>query len=163
MNQKTLNTTTMKKQLRATAFPGLMASVGIMILFLQLAACGGGDPAPATPSAQDAVKSKLTSGKWNLQSAQVDGVDKTATYTGLSVTFSSSGYTTTNGKGLWPASGTWSFVDTEGKKIKREDGTEMTVEVTDTSLKFSFNWTKASLGGGRVESIQGQHVLSFTK
>ncbi len=75
----------------------------------------------------------------------------------------SSGYTSTNGKGLWPASGSWSFVGTDGKSIRREDGTEMVVEVTDTSLKLSFNWTKATIGGGRTESIAGQHVLSFTK
>lgn len=158
-----MNTSTMKKRIYTTAFPTLMASLATLILLVQLAACGGGgDPAP-TPSAQDGVKAKLTSGKWNMQTAQVDGVDKTATYSGLSVTFSASGYTTTNGKGLWPALGGWSFVDTEGKKIKREDGTEMTVEVTDTSLKLSFNWTKATIGGGRAESLPGQHVLSFTK
>lgn len=158
-----MNTSTMKKRIYTTAFPTLMASLATLILLVQLAACGGGgDPAP-TPSAQVGVKAKLTSGKWNMQTAQVEGVDKTATYSGLSVTFSASGYTTTNGKGLWPASGGWSFVDTEGKKIKREDGTEMTVEVTDTSLKLSFNWTKATIGGGRAESLPGQHVLSFTK
>jgi len=158
-----MNTRAMKKQTNTTIWRTMFASVVIITMLIQLMGCGGKGSDPTPPSAQDGVKAKLTAGKWNMQTAQVDGVDKTATYSGLSVTFTSSGYTATNGKGLWAASGTWSFVDAEGKKIKREDGTEMAVEVTDTSLKLSFNWTKATVGGGRVESIAGQHVLSFTK
>ncbi len=154
----------MKKEMNTATWSTWVTSVVIMTLFLQLVGCGGKGSDPAPVSAQDAVKAKLTAAtKWNLQTAQVDGVDKTSTYSGLSVTFASTSYTTTNGKGLWPASGTWSFVDTDGKSIKRNDGTEMAVEVTDTSLKLSFSWTKATVGGGRVESIAGQHVLSFTK
>jgi hypothetical protein len=160
MNRKLINTKAMKKQTPTIHLLAIVTSSVVITLLLQIMGCGSSDPAP---SAQDAVKAKLTSGKWNMQTAQVDGVDKTATYAGLSVTFTSTSYSTTNGKALWPASGSWSFVDAAGKKVKREDGTEIDVEVTDTSLKLSFSWTKTNLGGGRVESIAGKHVLSFTK
>ena len=98
-----------------------------------------------------------------MQTATVDGVDKSATYTGLTVSFTGANYTTTNGKGLWPASGSWSFVDSDGRSIKRDDGIEIGVDVTDSSLKLSFTWTKTTLSGGRSASVSGQHVLTFSK
>jgi hypothetical protein len=131
------------------------------LFLVQLSSCAnkGEDPGP---SVQDEVKAKLTTpAKWNLLSVQVDGSDKTSVYAGLTISFTPTGYTTTNGRSLWPASGTWSFVGTDGKRIKREDGTEIGVEVTDSSLRLSFTWAKTTLGGGRLESISGQHVLTF--
>jgi hypothetical protein len=110
------------------------------------------------------VKAKLTAAtSWKVQSATVDGVDQTAIYKNLALSFSATGYTSTNGGAVWPASGTWSFNNTDGTAVKRDDGLIITVEVTDTTLKLSYTWTKTTLSGGRAESVKGSQVLTFTK
>jgi len=131
------------------------------MLIIQLSGCGEGGATDPAPSAQDAIKAKLTANKWNLQTATVDGVDKTAVYQGLAVTFTSGNYSSTNGGGIWPASGTWSFNSVDGTSIKRDDGIIVNVEITDTTLKLSFTWSKNTLGGGKIGSVSGQHTLLF--
>ena len=133
---------------------------------VHLSGCKGGaaDPAPAVASKQDEVKAKLTSPTWKMQSVTVDGTDKTSIYKDLSLKFSASGFTSTNGGAVWPASGTWTFTSAEATAIKRDDGLVVTLqEVTDTSLKLALTWSKTTLGPGRVESVSGQNVFSFGK
>ena len=135
----------------------------LIIVLLHISGCGGGDNNTPTLSPADAVKSKLTAAtSWKVQSATVDGVDQTATYKNLALSFSATGYTSTNGGAVWPASGTWSFNNTDGTSVKRDDGLIITVEVTDTILRLSYTWTKTTLGG-RIESVKGSQVLTFTK
>jgi hypothetical protein len=150
----------MKAQIYKLALVAIMAST-----FIQISGCGGGsNNNTPTLSATDAVKAKLTAvSSWKIQSAIVDGVDQTSVYKGLALAFSSAGYSSTNGGTVWPASGTWSFNNTDGTSVKRDDGLIITVEVTDTTLKLSYTWTKTTLGGGRIESIKGAQVLTFTK
>ncbi|HZY82187.1 MAG TPA: hypothetical protein VFE50_21830 [Cyclobacteriaceae bacterium] len=131
-----------------------------------LASCGGGgggDPEPTPPSAQDAVRTKLTSATWTVQSVTVDGVDQSGLYKNLSLKFTASTYTATNGGVIWPASGTWSFTDQTATAIKKEDGTEVIIEVTDTSLKLTLTWLKTTLGPGRLASMKGVHVFTCKK
>ena len=133
---------------------------------IQLSSCGGasGDPTPATPSKQDEVKAKLTFATWKMQSVTVDGTDKTSVYKDLSLKFTASGFTSTNGGVIWPVTGTWSFADADATAIKRDDGLEVKLQdITDTSLKLALTWSKTTLGPGRVGSISGQHVFSFGK
>ena len=141
----------------------LLVIIALTTSLIQISGCGGGTTTP-TLSATDAVKAKLTAvSSWKIQSATVDGVDQTAVYKGLALAFAATGYSSTNGGSVWPASGTWSFNDTNGTTVKRDDGLIVTVDVTDTSLKLSYTWTKTTLGGGRVESIKGAQVVTFTK
>ena len=94
----------------------------------------------------------------------MDGADKTDIYGDLSLKFTSSVFTSTNGEALWPASGTWTFTTDDATAIKRDDGLVVTLqEVTDTSLKLALTWSKTTLGSGRIESVSGQHVFSFGK
>lgn len=141
----------------------LIAIVILSILVIQISGCKSKDDNP-TPSATDAVKAKLTAANpWNIQTATVDGVDQTALYKGLTLTFTATGFTSTNGGTVWPASGTWLFNNTEGTSIKRDDGLIIAIEVTDTTLKLSYTLANTTLGGGRVESLKGAQVLTFTK
>ncbi len=139
--------------------------VVLPIMLLELSSCGGkgGDPAPATPSAQDGVKTKLLASNWALQSVTVDGVDQTTLYKGLTLKFSASTYTSTNGMAVWPASGSWTFGSTDGTSITRDDGLPVTLDVTETTLKLTLTWSKTTLGGGRLESIKGLHVFNMVK
>ena len=133
---------------------------------VHLSGCKGGtaDPTPAVVSKQDEVKAKLTSPTWKMQSVTVDGADKTTLYKDLTLKFTASGFTSTNGGAIWPATGTWSFTTADATAVKRDDGLVVTLqEVTDTSLKLALTWTKTTLGSGRIESVSGQHVFSFGK
>ena len=94
----------------------------------------------------------------------VDGTDKTSVYTGLTLSFTDTNYTTTNGGVVWPASGTWSFADATGKLITRSDGLSITVEeAIATSIKLKLTWEEGALGGGRAAAVAGVHVFSFGK
>jgi hypothetical protein len=128
------------------------------LLFMQ--GCKKDSAQPET----ERVKALLKSNAWKIQSVQVDNVDKTSLYAGFTLSFTDANYSTTKGGGLWPATGTWAFVDDTGKKIKRNDNLEITlVEVTETSLKLSFNWSKTTLGPGRVSSVAGNHIFNMVK
>lgn len=137
-------------------------TVCVLGSILVLSACKS--DSPATLSKQDDVKAKLTSGAWKVSTVTVDNVDKTTTYQNLAITFTNTGFSSTNGGVIWPATGTWTFNSTDATAITRNDGLVVTLtEVTSTSLKLGLNWTKTTLGGGRVESVSGQHVFTFTK
>lgn len=151
----------MDKKFKSTTLTKLISFMALSMLIIQLSGCGDSGASDPTPSAQDAIKTKLTANKWNLKTATVDGVDKTAVYQDMAITFTSGNYSSTNGGGIWPASGTWSFNVTDGSAIKRDDGLIMTVDVTDATLKLSFTWSKTTLGGGRSTSVSGQHTLLF--
>lgn len=126
----------------------------------QLESCSKTEPKPTETKV---VKGKLTNSTWILQDVTVDGVDQTAVYQGLTINFTETTYTTTNGGLVWPASGTWSFTDGTATTIKRDDGMEVGVGVTDTSLKLTLTWAKATLGTGRVGSVKGLHVFTMKK
>lgn len=127
-----------------------------------LTGCGGSDPAPV--SQQEVVKTKLTAATWKMQTVMVGGVDKSSVYQDLTLKFTDTGFTSTNGEAVWPASGTWSFTDANATAIQRDDGLTVTLqEVTDTSLKLALTWNKTTLGPGRVASVSGQHVFSLGK
>lgn len=118
----------------------------------------------AEPSAADVVKAKLISSTWKMSSVVVDGSDQTDIYSGLNLSFTSSGFTTVNGGVVWPSSGTWEFTSEQATAIKRNDGlTIEIVSITDTSLKLGLTWSKSTVGSGRVSSISGAHVFNFGK
>ncbi|MBL7873159.1 MAG: hypothetical protein JNM78_16190 [Cyclobacteriaceae bacterium] len=129
------------------------------LLFLQSCSSKGGDPSPA-----DQMKAILIAGSWNLQTVSVDGVDKTAVYTGLTIKFTDGNFTTTNGRVVWPASGTWQFANDSGKIITRGDGLSITIEeATASKLILKFNWSQNTLGPGRTTSVKGENVFTFGK
>jgi hypothetical protein len=136
-------------------------SVACLCSLIYLSRCGGkGDD----PSPVDEMRTLLTSGTWNLQTVLVGGVDQTAVYTGLTLRFTDTNFTATNGRVIWPASGTWQFSDETGKIIQRNDGLLVTIETATTnSLVLKLDWDETTLGSGRVASVEGAHTFNFTK
>lgn len=135
---------------------------GLTLLLLagmfQMISCGD-DPVPET----ERVSTILTSHKWNTSSVTVNGV-QSSLFTGFSITFTATGFTTTNGAPVWPASGTWTFKDESAKVIVRNDGMEIKLnEVNDASLKLELTWNQTTIGPGRTSSIAGIHVFSMGK
>jgi hypothetical protein len=133
-------------------------------LLVGFASC---DPVPPTPEPTEAEKRTTiltTGGTWNLQSVTVNNVDQTEVYEGLTLSFSSSGYTATNGGTIWPTSGSWDFTNDAGTTISRSDDLEISVtEITQSKLVLGLSWSTTTLGPGRTNSLAGAHVFTFTR
>ena len=115
-------------------------------------------------SVADVVKAKLTASTWNLKSVDVSGKDQTSVYKGLTLAFTATSFTTTNGGTVWPVTGTWEFKTPDATAIVRDDKLEVTIqEVTETSLKLALTWSKNTFTSGRVEAVSGAHVFTFSK
>ncbi len=127
-----------------------------------MVACGGGGD-DLTPN--ELTQQQLSGAKWNIGSATIDGVS-TDLYAGLTLTFGATSftYTSTNGGVVWPASGTLLFVGEDGKKVKRNDGLDITIEsVTDKQLVLSYTWASTTYSGGRIGGIKGVNRLTLTR
>lgn len=136
----------------------ILSIVSITTVIL-LSSCGGSDPSP-----QEVKLKKLIAHGWTLSSVTVDGVDKTSLFSGMTLSFTKTNYTTTNGAIVWPSSGTWEFVDSKGTTIIRNDDLEITItEITGTTLKLSLVWSSTTYGPGRATSVAGNHVFSFVE
>jgi hypothetical protein len=125
--------------------------------------CGkkGGDPAPT--EIEKATK-QLNSGTWKVQSVKIDDVDHTVLFTGFTLQFTPTTFTTTNGGEVWPASGNWTFTDASAKKITRSDDVEVTLDaISESQLVLSLKWESTSFGSGRSTSLSGVHKFTFTK
>lgn len=140
------------------SFIGNVVLLTVACVFL--AGCKGSDD----PSPKDVTTQKLTATTWRVSTVSVDGTDQTSLFTNMTLKFTASNYTTTKGGVVWPASGTWTFIDATAKKFKRDNDLEVTiVEVTDTTLKLSLTWTAGTFGSGRVASVGGVHTFTMIK
>ena len=114
-----------------------------------------------TPSVTEVNTRILTSPTWKIKKLLVDNADQTSLYTNMTLTFTNTTYTATNGEPVWPASGTWSLSD-DGLKITRDDDLIITVSsISDTELTLELDWTTTTYSGGRKSSVQGHHVFTF--
>jgi hypothetical protein len=144
------------KAFKAVSKLVLVAMTFAVIISVQ----GCKDEVPET----DRVKGILKASTWTMQTVVVDAVDQSTVYKGLTLNFTDTGYSSTNGGVVWPASGTWVFADASAKTITRNDNLAITItEVTDAKLILSLTWAKTTLSGGRVESVKGINVFTFTK
>ena len=127
-----------------------------------LTGCGGGGS--DSPSAKEVATKMLTANSWKLSSVTVDGTDQTSLFNNMTLNFAATSFTASNGGLVWPASGTWTFKDEEGKIIVRNDGLLITVmELNDASLQMSLTWASSTIGPGRVSSIAGVHIFNMIK
>jgi hypothetical protein len=139
---------------------GLIA-IALLILGIHLQSCDGDD---SNISEKERALGQLTTGIWTLESATVDGVDKTSIYSGLKLKFSSNSYTAQDGGALWAANGTWDFEAESTNIIVRDDGLRIAVtKMTVDTLEISFIWNSTTYGSGRSSSITGMHVMTFVK
>ncbi len=143
----------------------------ILILLFSFVSCicvisgcgGGGDPEPTVTKSEEVTKI-LSGGTWKLSTVMVDGVDQTNVYKGLTLNFTSTSITSSNGGLVWPANSTWKFTDDTATAIDRGDGIKVTIsEVKSDKLSLVLTWSKTTLGSGRASSVKGQHTFSFGK
>ena len=153
----------------------------IFSLFLLVSAvvffsnCGGGDD--PEKSEEEIQLDKLKAGTWTLISAS-DGSDRTSEYPGMTLTFTgtfsaggtysySSTATSWPSKSPWQDEGTWKFASgsISNKFLRLSDDEEMTYTLSnsDKQLSISFNYIGAGFENGRVESVEGDWVFTFTR
>jgi hypothetical protein len=131
--------------------------------FVMLSVLSCGKSSTTDPSPSDQMKAILTSGTWKLQTVLVDGADKTSTYTGLTLNFTGTSYSSTNGRVIWPAGGGWQFADETGTHITRDDGLPVAIgDASASKLVLTLTWTKTTLGG-RGGSLKGVNIFTFGK
>lgn len=115
------------------------------------------------PSPQDQQKVLLINDgiAWKLGTVTKDGLDVTDQFDGFRLTIGDFTYTTVNAlSSAWPSEGSWSFANNEGTIVNRSDGVVITVQVSTTSLKLTFNVT--GLGsGGRVKGVDGEYTFDL--
>lgn len=139
------------------------------------------DPTP-DPTAAELQLEKLTgsynsssSKTWTTSSVMFDGSeDRTDDWNGFSLTISTSGTLSNNSystagavsPGPWPSSGSWSFGGTEDNpninQVVRNDGLEIAVNVSGTSLTLTFTFDDSQHSGGRVEAVNGEYIFTLT-
>lgn len=137
--------------------------------------CGGGDD--PEKSEEELQLDKLKVAQWTLLSAS-DGTDRTSEYPGMTLTiagtFSEGGtYSYSSSATSWPSispwkkDDTWKFVSgSVGSKIIRlSDDVEMTYALSnsDKQLSISFNYSGPGFNNGRVGSVEGDWVFTFTR
>ena len=116
-----------------------------------------------TVSPLDKAQNLLISGTWKIKSVTVDNQLVTV-YDGMTIVFTKTAYTTTNGGSLWPPSGTWEFSGGNKDLILRDDGLEITlIKLTATEMIMGFLWDDTIYDGGRIESVGGEHKMTFGK
>jgi hypothetical protein len=139
-----------------------LTGVVLFLLLLLVVACKK-DKDPQ-PSAVELTVEKLTSSGWVLNKLTVDEVDQTSLFRDLTLSFTATSFTTTNGDPVWPTTGTWSFTDDTATEILRSDGVTIIIEeVSSTKLELSLMWDETSFAEGRKKSIEGNHVFTFTR
>lgn len=150
----------MKNLTISLRFSKLIATT--LTVLVLLSACK--DNEEPKPSKAEEVTALLISGTWKVNSVLVDDVDRSSVYSGLNISFTSTGFTTLNGGKIFPASGTWEFTSDEATAIERNDGLVIDiVSISESQLKLGLTWTSGSIGTSRVSSVSGDHVLTFGK
>jgi hypothetical protein len=145
----------MKKVNKKKTFKNFM----MLMALLAMSACGSKKDTP-----EPDVQAMLISGTWKMQEVTVDGVNKNAQFSNLSILFTKIGFTSEGGAPVWPLSGTWIFADAEKKSITRNDGAiVMLRSISSSELTLALHWNQPTLGGGRTNSVQGDYVFVLDK
>ena len=137
-----------------------------LLAFYFMTGCGSNDD--PQPSAKD-KQTELLSKKWNikteLNSVTLNGNDDTSNWHGFTITFKGDGtYTAANISPqrlntVWSNSGTWRFKsDANLNTIVREDGVEINLNLDESNLSLSFNYTQPN---GRIAGIDGAWVFDM--
>jgi hypothetical protein len=127
---------------------------------LILTSCGKGEePLPPNQKTEDLLRAQV----WEHTETLIDNTSSNL-YDGLTLSFGSKTYTTTNGGSLWPPSGTWDFVGDDGTTIVRDDGLIIEIlRIDGAELVMMFNWDSKVLDGGRSASLKGKHQMTFRR
>ncbi|WP_127123412.1 hypothetical protein [Chryseotalea sanaruensis] len=145
----------------------------LFVLLLILAFACKDDPSVTPPTEAELRTEILTAGNgtWNIPASDgvllgegVNTIDIGELFQNFSITFTTTGYTTTGTTPVWARSGTWSFVDNSGTKFRRNDNIEVTiVDISANTVKLTLQWNETTYEDGRNKSLAGLHTFTFNK
>jgi hypothetical protein len=116
------------------------------------------------PTAQEKTEALLVSAQWKNPVVTVDGIDQSALYQNFKIQFGHNTYTSSGGEPLWPASGTWVFVDENATTLKLDGKLEIQIsELTETNLELIFQNDNTTFTSGRSMSIKGENKFRLKK
>jgi hypothetical protein len=112
---------------------------------------------PELTVAEKVTEQLAAAESWKAPTVTVDGVDYSDLYKDFSVKFEATTYSSTGGAPVWPASGTWKFINEEATRMLLDNTLEVQIDaVTDESLELSLQWNKTTFEPGRASSVKGQ-------
>jgi hypothetical protein len=153
----------MKKTYKNNSSYRLILTIALLAFIPMIFSSCSRDNDPV-PSQQELVTQKLTASPWVLQSVTVDGFDQTGTYSGMTLSFTSTGFTSVNGRGVWPDTGSWTWRNEEATSFSRNDGVIVSIQdISNTSLRIEMDWDETTFIRARTSSIGGKHVFVFGK
>lgn len=123
--------------------------------------CKPDDPPPKT---DEEINTELLSKIWVPSSGSnaitVASNDVSDLWSGFVLTLGDGTYSTTGADAaqIWPTSGTWTFKTDDANTLVRDDGIEIAISVTETTLVMKFNY---SASGGRLSGIDGDWVFNM--
>ena len=140
-------------------------SILILLFSILIISCGddddGGGPAPVDPLD---TQGNLLNGSWKVKDANSVTKDGSIVdvFTNMTLTVSGGSksggsYSTSNSDSdeIWPNSGTWEFQSGDKNKLLRSDGVVVSISLTETTLRTSFQTS-----GGLKD---GNWVFDFIK
>jgi hypothetical protein len=109
------------------------------------------------------INTELLSKAWVPQTGAnattVAGNDVSDIWAGFVLTMGDKTYSSSGADApeVWPASGTWAF-GTDANTLVRNDGIEIAISVSETTLVMKFNY---SASGGRLSGLEGDWVFNM--
>jgi hypothetical protein len=108
-------------------------------------------------SPKETVSKQLSSGTWKVKSVLIDQADATSKFTGMTLNFTSSSFTSTNADPVWPATGTYEFTNETGSTFQRNDKLLVGVFIiNDNALVLGITYSN-------TPDTPGQHIFTFSK
>jgi len=81
----------------------------------------------------------------------------------FTLTFTESNFSTTNTyETVWPAEGSWQFVEGNLNKIERNDGLDIDIVVEETTLDMTFTLSQSN-DNGRFKGVPGEYTFHLVK
>ncbi|HEX6893282.1 MAG TPA: hypothetical protein VF141_21375 [Chryseolinea sp.] len=148
----------------------ILVSAGIFY-----SSCDGGDD---PQKSQEETQLEKLKGTWNIQSVVNDATTRTDEYPGMTVNiagaFTEGGtYNYTSDADSWPSVSPWKALDTwkfntgsvGSILVRQSDLTPITYTLSnsDKTLELRFDYSGPGFNNGRVESVAGEWIFTFTK
>lgn len=110
------------------------------------------------PDAEAQLRQALTYPTWRMLNVYRDDVNVNSEYENFTLKFMRTSYNTTHGGTSWPAMGTWKFVENSANTVAREDGIEVTFDLTNSNKQLNLVFTiPENRHGGRSKSLRGNY------
>lgn len=136
--------------------------IALLLMAILIISCGGDDPTPLT---EEQEQLKLLAKTWNLNTANVDGLDVGDWFEGLQVSFTESKSFTVQHAvpPIWIEAGTFQLEKSGSNYIiKRSDGVDLTITtLNNTSVSISMNYIANA--NTRSAGISGSYTFIFSE